>query len=368
MDYKERTKHFLTNIHLKSSKSLGYPLNPKMRDNGILCEFLQYTLNNIGDPFQDSNYQLNSFEFEKEVIEFFKEVYKIPNGWGYVTSGGSEGNLYGIVNGLKKYPRAKVMYSQDAHYSVRKACEMLRVNHGTDYTGVDSRYNNEIIMVLTYGTTFKGKLEDYRKEIDRYKNNRIKYYLHIDAALYGSFCPFLSDSLKPLFLPSFDDIDSISFSGHKFWSTPMPCGVVLTKDCPDGKMIEYTGCHDNTLFGSRSGLASLFLWYRIQQFKQRGLTKLADKCVNKAKYLTDLIPGSWRLGNWSNTVLFNKPSDELCKKWQLATEGELAHVITMSKTLNSTLRKFANDYNNWRNTNERKQHDGSNRQLQSITP
>ena len=346
MEYQKRIEDFLKNIQSKSTKSLGYPLNPKMRDNGILCEFLQYTLNNIGDPFKESNYQLNSFEFEREVIAFFQNVFNAPKeSYGYVTSGGSEGNLYGIANGLKRLPNAKVVYSKDAHYSVRKACELLRVKHGNNNIEIINEKDG-VILVATYGTTFTGELEDYQEQLKYLNDNNIPHYIHCDMALYGSFCPFLPEGLKPPFIPSFQDIDSLSISGHKFFAVGLPCGVVLTKEPMSGRLVEYTGCHDNTLLGSRSGFAALFFWYRIQQFLERGLVKMAKKCVDKAELAIKLIPNSYRTGKWSNTVIFPKPSNKLCKEWQLATQGNEAHIICMTKTLNCSMRNFAKEYNN----------------------
>ena len=40
--------------------------------------------------------------------------------WGYVTSGGTEGNMYGLYMGREIFPDGVMYFSQDTHYSVVK--------------------------------------------------------------------------------------------------------------------------------------------------------------------------------------------------------------------------------------------------------
>ncbi|MDP9024832.1 MAG: histidine decarboxylase, partial [Candidatus Eremiobacteraeota bacterium] len=77
--------------------SLGYP-SAKDFDYGALERFLRFPVNNVGDPFADGTYLVETREFEREVVEFFAELFRAPKDdwWGYVTNGGTEGNLYGL--------------------------------------------------------------------------------------------------------------------------------------------------------------------------------------------------------------------------------------------------------------------------------
>src|SRR6478609_7605883 len=87
----------LLKVQSKTENFLGYPVS-KDFDYSALLPFLQYPLNNLGDPFVDSTYAVDSREMEKEVVQFFAELFRAQpdNWWGYVTNGGSEGNLYGL--------------------------------------------------------------------------------------------------------------------------------------------------------------------------------------------------------------------------------------------------------------------------------
>src|SRR5437870_2696569 len=74
---------------------VGYPCNEDF-DFSELAHFFEFALNNLGDPFGGSNVPLNTHDFEREVLADFADFTHAPEGgwWGYVTSGGTEGNMY----------------------------------------------------------------------------------------------------------------------------------------------------------------------------------------------------------------------------------------------------------------------------------
>lgn len=96
----EELSVFLKQVEQRTKHHGGYPFNLSY-DYSCLLDFFKFSLVNLGDPFIESNYRINSRKFEQEVISFFAKLYKIPedDSWGYVTSGGTEGNLYGIFLG-----------------------------------------------------------------------------------------------------------------------------------------------------------------------------------------------------------------------------------------------------------------------------
>ena len=92
---------------------------------------MRYAINNVGDPFHDSNFQSNTHQIEREVIGIFADLMHISREqvWGYVTSGGTEGNMYGLYLGRELYPDGLVYFSQDTHYSVVKIMSVLKVRN-----------------------------------------------------------------------------------------------------------------------------------------------------------------------------------------------------------------------------------------------
>ena len=116
-----RLKNFLEDTLENKSSFIGYPVNCDF-DYSELNSLLQCPLNNVGDPFSSSYYGLDSREFEVEVLDWFAKLHNAPidNYWGYVTNGGTEGNMYGLFLARELYPKGVVYYSQDTHYSVSK--------------------------------------------------------------------------------------------------------------------------------------------------------------------------------------------------------------------------------------------------------
>ena len=96
---------------------LGYPVS-KDFNYSELYNFLKLPINNLGDPFEDCTYRVQTHEMERDVISFFAKLFRAnpKDYWGYVTNGGSESNLYGLYLARELYPKAIVYYSESTHY------------------------------------------------------------------------------------------------------------------------------------------------------------------------------------------------------------------------------------------------------------
>ena len=85
---RERLGDALATIEDKASTLVGYPCNQAF-DYTELLPFLAYHMNNIGDPFAETNFGPNTHEFEREVIKTYSILTDAPKEdyWGYVTNG-----------------------------------------------------------------------------------------------------------------------------------------------------------------------------------------------------------------------------------------------------------------------------------------
>lgn len=340
---------------------VGYPSNAQF-DYSALFDFLRYPLNNVGDPYDESTYRLGTREFEQEVLAFFARLYSIPesNFWGYVTNGGTEGNMHGIFLGREMYPNGMLYFSADSHYSITKIARVL----GMQATIVPSTSEGTIdlkqfekavrghtdkvpICSLNIGTTMKGGVDDLDGVLEVFNRLGIRdYYIHCDAALYGMLLPFLEgaptvDFTKP--------IDSLAISGHKFIGSPVPCGVSLTrKDHVDSisRSIEYIDTLDTTISGSRNAFSPMVLWYAIQKRGYDGFKREARACIENARYLHDKLKAIKHeacLNDFSNTVLFDKPPTEILERWQLATQKDRSHIVVMQHVTRKVIDRFVRD-------------------------
>lgn len=82
------------------SGGVGYPYNLDF-DYGALGQLQHFSINNLGDPFIESNYGVHSRPFEVGVLDWFARLWEIERDdyWGYITNCGTEGNLHGILVG-----------------------------------------------------------------------------------------------------------------------------------------------------------------------------------------------------------------------------------------------------------------------------
>ena len=357
----ERLDDLLQAFDADSRKMMGYPVNLDY-DYSALLPFLQFSANNIGDPFHDSNYTINTHEIEREVVGTFSDMMRLPRdeAWGYVTSGGTEGNMYGLYMGREMFPDGVVYFSQDTHYSVVKILRLLKArnimiksqpNGEIDYDDLYEtiRINRDVpvIFMANIGTTMKGAIDDIDRVRDILDDLAVSnYYIHADAALSGMILPFVDDPQPYGFDTGFD---SVAVSGHKMIGAPLPCGVALTRKeyvSRIARSIEYVGVLDTTLTGSRSAFAPLMIWYAFQHRGLEGFRELVSRSLSQAEYAVERfnevgIP-AWRNRN-SVTVVFPRPSAEVVRQWQIAPYGDIAHIITMPNVTRESIDALVDD-------------------------
>ena len=237
-----------------------------------------------------------------------------------------------------------------------------------------------IMIVLNYGSTFKGAHDDVRKVCERllpvFEDNglvdrRVHYgkdpktgedladyrrgfWIHVDGALGAGYGPFHRMAYRnPGFgwtpetnLPEFDfglkvssqshgEIDmvsSIALSGHKWPGAPWPCGLFMTKvkyQLMPPSLPEYIGSPDTTFAGSRNGFSPLVLWDHLARHSYQDQVNLVRAAQGLAVYFEERLRDMERKHGvqlWpartsgALTVRFRRPSDKLVAKWSLSTE------------------------------------------------
>ena len=343
----ERLNGLLRDFESLKLQQVGYPCNQNF-DYSALLPFLSYCPNNVGDPFHDSNFRSNTHEMEREVVGLFADMMHLSrdDAWGYVTSGGTEGNMYGLYIGREMFPDGVVYFSQDTHYSVVKILRVLKsrnimiksqdngeIDYEDLYETIRINRDSPVIFIANIGTTMKGAVDDVGRVREILDDLVItNFYIHADAALSGMVLPFVDEPQPYGFDAGFD---SVAVSGHKMIGSPMPCGVALTKREYVGRIarsIEYVGVLDTTLTGSRNAITPLMLWYAFEQHGLDGFREIVGECISVAEYAVSRFNDSgipaWRNRN-SVTVVFPRPSEEVIRRWQLAPYEDIAHLIAM---------------------------------------
>lgn len=358
----------------KRERFIGYPMNSHIN----LDPFFEWwttaaashsPLNDVGDPDHDLPYLINARWFERKVIEAFAHLLHMPEGsyWGFITSGGILGNEQGLWIGrerLKKYGKPIFYFSEEAHYSIPSLARLIdlesRVIRSLPHGEMDYQHFEEILdpsrpvlMGLTVGTTFKGAIDRVEKVHAILKKRGVLHsHIHVDAALFGGYLPFLDDPMAPCLDLSQHLIDTIAISGHKFFGSPIPMGIFLTQRAHinelDDNYIEYIYTKNLTIPCSRSTLNTLLFWWILETKPSSAWQQDAKQILANANYLYEQlikkgIP-AW-LNPYSNTVYFRAPSEEIRRRWRLAQmqckeRGDLAHIVVMQHVTKSVIDSF----------------------------
>ena len=357
----ERLRQLLADATERTREYLGYPVS-KDFDYSALADLLKVPLNNLGDPFSDSTWRVDSRALEREVIEFFAQLFRAEpdNWWGYVTNGGSEGNLYGLYLARELYPNGIVYFSEETHYSVSKNVHLLGMRHimirskpsgEIDYD--DLRETMKIhrdvppIIFANIGTTMTEGKDDITRIKAMMRDLAIpQHYIHSDAALCGPIAA--CQEPRPAF-DFADGADSIAISGHKFIGSPIPCGIVLArKQHVDriARSIAYIGCLDTTITGSRNGLTPAIMWSAIDCMGVDGLKRRVDESLALAEYCETQLKANG-IDAWRNpgaiTVVFPAVPEAVKNRWQLATAKGWSHVITVPGVTREVIDEFIAD-------------------------
>lgn len=360
-DDEQRLSALVEGMEAGTKTLVGYPCNT-LFDYSALSPLLQFSLNNLGDPFATSNYRVNTQEFERELVTEFAQLMHAPEDdvWGYITNGGTEGNMFGLYMGRELFPNGMVYYSEDTHYSVVKILHVLNVrsimirsqhNGEMDYEDLEAtlRIHRDVppIIFANIGTTMKGAIDNIPTIKSILKKLAIsKYYIHSDAALSGMILPFVKE---PQPFDFREGVDSISVSGHKLIGSPIPCGFVLARKKHVNRIaraVEYVGAMDTTINGSRNGFTPMVLWYALRRMQKEGFTRFVAECERLSDYaiaaFKQIGVEAWRHKN-SITVVFPRPHDEVLKRWQIAPYQDIAHIITLPHVNESVIDAIVND-------------------------
>ena len=368
----QRLNAFNQYIHERRQTFLGYPCNGDFRLEKFFkwwqeSDLSKAPLNEVGNPESDTFYTLNARPFEKDVLQFFADLFSLKPHWGYITSGGTQGNEQGLYMGreiLAKHGAPILYFSEEAHYSIAslgkvlglECCVILSKHNGEmDYDDLRHKLDptRPALFSLSIGTTFKGAIDRIETIAPIVKQKGMQHvFYHADAALFGGYLPFYPQVGKPELNFEKFPYDSIAVSGHKFFGSPTPLGIFLIRHDYiyeiKAEYIEYIHTQNLTIPCSRSALNTLILWWTITTTPKDEFVRQAKSILEKAYYFYQQLQmrnyPSW-LNPFSNTIYFKAPSPELCKRWTLSLytcrhHGPLAHAIIMQHVTKEMINQF----------------------------
>lgn len=300
------------NINFTKDIFLGYPVSkldgkvfdenaPFLIDAPILQTYVANP-NNIGCHTYGTSETafVGTQEIEREVLSVIAvDIFKAePNSFdGYISSGGTEANIqaiwifrnYFIKNFNASNDQIAILASEDTHYSIPKAANLLQIQWLTIQVDFNSREIDKdqletivktakengikyFIVVSNMGTTMYGSIdnpEDYITVLEKYN---LPFKIHIDGAYGGFVYPFSNEASEINF--NNPKICSLTIDAHKMLQAPYGTGIFI---CRKGfienvltKEAEYIEGMDLTLCGSRSGANVVAVWMILFAYGPNG--------------------------------------------------------------------------------------------------
>lgn len=277
------------------------PDNNFLKDAPFLSTLVQNP-NHIGCHTigKSESFFVGTQDIERELIEICAE--DILNGEkgefdGYVASGGTEANMQAIWiyrNFFEKEKNAKpnqiaILCSQDSHYSMDKAANILGISIYKVFTNdsdkmlqedhLNAQLNQAIsdgiqffIVVANMMTTMFGSVD----KVDLYTNELLKrnleFKLHIDGAYGGFYYPFSNKKTNLNF--SNPHVSSVTLDAHKMAQAPYGTGIFLIRKglihFATTKEASYVEGEDCTMIGSRSGANAIAVWMILSKYGPNG--------------------------------------------------------------------------------------------------
>lgn len=258
---------------------------------------------------------VGTHKIEKELIGICaQQIFRGGNESfdGYVASGGTEANIQAIwilkryfeIEFSAKHGETGVIFSEDAHYSMPKACNLLglhsyvtKVDEATRRVTQSSleacvkkakeKGVKHFILIINMSTTMFGSVDDINEITDWLDALMVDYKIHVDAAFGGYLYPFATNNLDHTFQNP--KINSFTLDGHKMLQSPYGTGIYLTrKGFMEYALTEeanYVKGKDYTLVGSRSGANAIAVWMIMRTYGSEGWTAKMKKLLAKTDRL-----------------------------------------------------------------------------------
>ncbi|MGC8581292.1 MAG: tyrosine decarboxylase MfnA [Thermoplasmata archaeon] len=283
--------YYKKNVHFKDGKIFNSMCTAPLPYTKK--SYIKFIESNLGNPLLYTGTK----EMHDILINELKKVMHLKGGYGYMTSGGTEGNITSLWIARNYTKKTKVLLTKTAHFSILKAINLLGME-GV-YIKVNDQYQmniedlkekldeNTACIVTSAGSTELGIIDPI-EEISDIANG--KFMVHVDAAFGGFVIPFLSHLKKYKFDFSLKSVKTLIADFHKMGMAPVPSSVLLMSN---QKMIEsikfetpYLSTNYNyTLLGTRPSGAVASSYAALYMLGEKGYTEIVNRCWKNTQYM-----------------------------------------------------------------------------------
>ncbi|MFB6105434.1 MAG: tyrosine decarboxylase MfnA [Halobacteriaceae archaeon] len=314
----------------------------------------RFLASNPGDP---ATYGTVA-DLEAETVEMLGAVAGLSDPAGYVASGGTEANVQAVraARNVVDADAPNVVAPASAHFSFRKAAELLGVELLTVPTDEDHRADpvamaaatdgDTVLVVGVAGTTEYGRVDPIPALADVAAD--VGARLHVDAAFGGFVLPFTDAAWN------FADaaVDTMTVDPHKMGQAAIPAGGFLARERStlDALAVEtpyLESASQASLTGTRSGAGVASAHAALSALWPDGYREAFERTMGNATWLAGALRDLGLAVADPTLPLVTADLDPAAfaalreRGWKVArTDGGSLRVVCMPHVTRSVLREF----------------------------
>jgi tyrosine decarboxylase/aspartate 1-decarboxylase len=262
------------------------PLPIARRAHGMFLE------TNLGNP----GYYKGTWRLERETLRMLARLLHGKNLGGFTVSGATEGNITALWMARNVTRRKTVVAAKSAHFSVRKAADLLGMR--LVEVGLDDAYRMDVdalrkaltkdtaAVVAVAGTTELGQVDPI-DHIGELCEGRA--FFHVDAAFGGFVLPFLEEVRG---IPQWDfrvgGLSSLVLDAHKMGMATIPASHLLVREASHFARIAVespylTSVYQTSLLGTRNSAGVAAAYAAMRSLGHEGYRKIVARCMRNTR-------------------------------------------------------------------------------------
>ena len=248
---------------------------------------------NLGNP----GYYKGTWRLERETLRMLTRLLHGRNLGGFTVSGATEGNITALWMARNTTRRKTVVAAKTAHFSVRKAVDLLGMR--LVEVGYDDAYRLDVdvlskavtkdtaAVVAVAGTTELGQVDPI-DEIGDICFDRT--FLHVDAAFGGFVLPFLEKAGPRV--PPWDfrvgGVSSLVLDAHKMGMATIPASHLLVRQAKHFAKIAVespylTSVYQTSLLGTRNSAGVAGAYAAMRSLGREGYRAVVARCMRNTR-------------------------------------------------------------------------------------
>lgn len=252
---------------------------------------------NLGNP----GYYKGTWRLERETLRMLSGLLHGKRLGGFTVSGATEGNITALWMARNVTRRKEVVVAKTAHFSVRKAADLLGMR--CVEVGYDDAFRMDVdevrravgkdtaAVVALAGTTELGQVDP----IDAIGGVCAgRAFLHVDAAFGGFVLPFLEDLGARV--PPWDfrvaGVSSLVLDAHKMGMATIPSSHLLVRRAEHFEEIAVespylTSVYQTSLLGTRNSAGVAAAYAAMRSLGREGYQKIVARCMRNTRTIAD---------------------------------------------------------------------------------